>query len=125
MNSADLHVDTVLLRAEVKTLSASSEAKTLELSLRRKDGSVLKTSALALVVLDASGTQPLLRWVLTDITEMRRLEEHSEKLEHGLRLSQKLRAIGHLSAGVAHEINTPPRYISDSIYLLKQRFDAV
>lgn len=90
---------------------------------RRKTGSVLKTDALARVVLDASGTQPLLRWLLTDITEMRRLEEHSEKLEQGLRLSQKPQAIGHLSAGVAHDINTSLQYISDSIYLLKQRFD--
>ncbi len=42
-----------------------------------------------------------------------------EKLEGELRLAQKLEAIGQLSAGLAHEINTPMQYVGDSLAFLE------
>src|SRR5205823_6236719 len=47
---------------------------------------------------------------------------------HQLRLmqqSQKLEAIGRLSAGVAHEINTPIQYIGDNIRFLQNAWGDV
>ena len=51
-----------------------------------------------------------------EITEQRALELH-------LQQARKLEAIGHLAAGVAHEINTPMQYIGDNLAYLKSTFD--
>jgi signal transduction histidine kinase len=40
-----------------------------------------------------------------------------------LGLAQKLESVGRLAAGIAHEINTPVQYISDSVHFLKCGFD--
>ncbi|WP_047046954.1 MHYT domain-containing protein [Vibrio mexicanus] len=44
------------------------------------------------------------------------------ELEQQLRQSQKLESIGQLSAGIAHEINTPTQYVSDNAIFLKDAF---
>jgi signal transduction histidine kinase len=45
---------------------------------------------------------------------------HSSKMEVELRQAQKLEAIGRLAAGIAHEINTPIQFISDSCQFLSE-----
>jgi signal transduction histidine kinase len=45
-----------------------------------------------------------------------------ERLERELGLARKLEAVGQLSAGVAHEINTPLQYVGDSVHFLGQAF---
>jgi signal transduction histidine kinase len=45
-----------------------------------------------------------------------------EAAQHELRLAQKLEAVGRLAAGIAHEINTPIQYVSDSVQFLKSAF---
>jgi two-component system, NtrC family, sensor kinase len=42
-----------------------------------------------------------------------------KQLEHELRKAHKLESVGRLAAGVAHEINTPLQYVSDSIHFLR------
>ena len=60
------------------------------------------------------------------------LEETNEQLREQMRLrqaaelelglAQKLEAVGRLAAGIAHEINTPIQYVSDSIHFLDSAF---
>ena len=40
-------------------------------------------------------------------------------MEHEQRISQRLKSVGALAAGIAHEINTPMQFVSDSVYFLK------
>jgi signal transduction histidine kinase len=41
------------------------------------------------------------------------------RVETELRMSQKLEAVGRLASGVAHEINTPVQFVSDSVQFVK------
>ncbi len=52
---------------------------------------------------------------LFDLTESRALERQ-------LAQALKLEAVGQLAAGIAHEINTPTQFVSDSVYFLRDAF---
>jgi signal transduction histidine kinase len=54
------------------------------------------------------------------LREQMRLRQAAEM---ELRLAQKLEAVGRLAAGIAHEINTPIQYITDSVNFLGAAFD--
>ena len=44
-------------------------------------------------------------------------------LMNQLNQSQKIKSIGQLAAGIAHEINTPTQYVGDNIRFLQEAFD--
>lgn len=48
-----------------------------------------------------------------------------KQLEAQLALAQKMEAIGQLSAGIAHEINSPMQYVNDNTMFLKYAFSDI
>lgn len=65
-------------------------------------------------LMGAAGVEYILG-IATDLTERKFLEQK-------LRQAQKLESIGQLSAGIAHEINTPTQYVGDNVRFLQTGF---
>lgn len=61
---------------------------------------------------ESSAGAKVLRGLMLDITEMRRLSRE-------LAAAQKLESVGRLAAGVAHEINTPVQFVSDNVEFVR------
>jgi PAS domain S-box-containing protein len=59
--------------------------------------------------------RPAILAVVQDVTARKRLE-----LE--LQSSQRLEAVGHLAAGIAHEINTPIQFVGDNLHFVQDAF---
>jgi PAS domain S-box-containing protein len=57
-----------------------------------------------------------------DITEKNQIEKDRRAYEAQMRNDQKLRSIGELAAGIAHEINTPTQYVGDNTRFLQDSF---
>ena len=66
-------------------------------------------------ILKEPGTQPGILLLGTSITKQKALEAQ-------LAITQKMESIGHLAAGVAHEINTPIHYVAENVRFLKESF---
>jgi PAS domain S-box-containing protein len=85
-----------------------------KLSSTRADGS-LRIEAVTATPVMRDGQINCYIQIWRDITEQVRME-------HQLRHAQKLESIGQLSAGIAHEINTPSQFVRDNILFLKDAY---
>jgi len=85
-----------------------------EFRAQHKNGTWLTMESHASPFHETTGENETL-FVTRDITER-------HKLESRLRQAQKLESIGQLSAGIAHEINTPMQFIADNTRFLESSF---
>lgn len=99
-------------------LSRSGEGDPLrfiDYRISRPDGSIRWIRHRTVQILDDEGRPYRVAGVCSDMTEQKQLEEE-------LRRANRIEAIGHLAAGIAHEINTPIQYIGDNIRFLDESF---
>jgi PAS domain S-box-containing protein len=66
----------------------------------------------SVVTAHAGESAVVLRGITVDVTKQK-------KLERELHQAQKLESVGRLAAGVAHEINTPVQFVSDSVHFVR------
>ncbi len=109
---ATVRFENLLARAVRQAAKGTSMSPSEDPQLLRKDGKQIAVSlSISLLRTAASETAGLI-CVAQDLSDHRRLEAE-------LRQAQKLEAIGRLASGIAHEINTPTQFVSDSIYFIR------
>jgi PAS domain S-box-containing protein len=103
--------------AWLERLSADGADGELEARLVTAEGRAVWVRAFASVTRDAD-RRPVRRGIFLDVTARRALEAD-------LRSAQKLESVGRLAGGVAHEINTPVQFVSDSVDFVASAFAAL
>jgi PAS domain S-box-containing protein len=124
-------------RANVTATLLAGETFHYEDEVTRRDGTTYWAGISVRPLFDASGHLTHSVAIGADITakreESRKKQELQDKLLEEmnerqrmvmeLQLAQKLESVGRLAAGVAHEINTPIQYVSDSVHFLRDAYD--
>jgi PAS domain S-box-containing protein len=93
-----------------------------EYGVLHHDGQFREMEARAVAVDNPGGERDSILLISRDITAKKEAEQERARMETQLSHTQKMEAIGQLSAGIAHEINTPCQYLSDNLRFLQEAF---
>ena len=86
-------------------LQKQGSVRFFEFQARCKDGSHIWVSNSTNVVYDQDGKIVCYEGYVTDITELKQVEEERVKLEKQYQQAQKMESVGRLAGGVAHDYN--------------------
>ncbi len=89
----------------------------------RSDGEIRWIEDRGQIICDDSGKIEYITGVFNDITKQKMSEEEKKAMEAQLYQSEKLASVGQLSAGIAHEINTPTQFVGDNVRFLQESFE--
>jgi PAS domain S-box-containing protein len=109
----------------IECIMESGDGQGIELRMRHRDGSWRTCDFHGVPFRNAGGSIESVLIVARDITERKEAENARQVLEVQLRQAQKLEAVGQLSAGIAHEINTPTQYVGDNTRFLRDSFASI
>jgi PAS domain S-box-containing protein len=101
-----------------KQVLKSGETQACELRMVKNDGTPFWANLATTATQDESGA-PLLRLVLSDITERKHTEEEKEKLEAQNRQLQKAESLGRMAGAIAHHFNNQLQAVMMSLELIK------
>jgi len=102
-------------QAHLKKLREGGRIQQLETTRVTKEGKVIHVLLTLSPIRNRDGAILGIADITLDITQLKQLETQ-------LAQAQKLESIGHLAAGIAHEINTPIQYIGDNGEFLESAF---
>jgi two-component system NtrC family sensor kinase len=111
---------TPMLAGECPLLKAQTEGRPIRVDdqvFTRKDGSTFPVSYSS-APLQMGGMVGGVVVVFRDITELRERQRHEVETRH----DQTLESLGRLSAGLAHEINTPIQFVGDNTRFLADAY---
>ncbi len=102
------------IAADLSRLASQPAIKDLELDYRvvTMGTRVVNVHSLVGIDQDVETGRRLFRGMSFDVTNQTRLEAER-------RQAQRLESVGRLASGVAHEINTPVQFVSDSVHFLR------
>ena len=93
--------------------------------IKRADGETRWIEDRGQIICDRSGNIQYITGVFDDITTGKQAEEERKAMESQLYQSEKLASVGQLSAGIAHEINTPTQFVGDNIRFMQESFEDI
>ena len=106
------------VHAAFDALKGTTPEVSVEYRIARPDGTIRWVHDRGFQVRDAHGKVVRLAGIASDTTDRKQLEIQ-------LFQARKLESVGQLSAGIAHEINTPTQYVGDNTRFVKDSFEAV
>ncbi len=119
LNMRSMYVNPAERDRRVAATLADPSLKPGEYRMRHRNGTTFPALVQLRVIRGNNGEAERIQTFVTDISEYKRLEEDRLAMEHEQRISARLKSVGALAAGIAHEINTPMQFVSDSVYFLK------
>lgn len=106
-NATDLFAGSDRHRLAVYFSDRMPGAEPLDLALLHRTGALIETMASPRPMFDVEGRRQGLLLVLTDVTGKKQAEARSRNLLDQLEHANRLKSMGEMAAGLAHEINQP------------------
>lgn len=122
---AHLYVDGRRREEFKRLLQQNGIVRDFEIEVKCKNGTHKWLNLMADVVPASDGSGSYFEGFFSDITDRKLAEQERKEMEIQLRHAQKMESIGRLSAGIAHEINTPAQYVGDNIHFLRDSFASI